>query len=234
MNGLVGEFSLKHPFRRDGKASAGNDRSTDTFRRRDAQTALDRDGDLGAVPPECPDIGRADVRVNDGLMEGQVAGHHRRAGLFEVSGGPHDRPRARPDLSGSQTGIGHRAHPKGDVDAFLDQVDIPIVENDFNFQVRILRQEFRDLRDDVQPRERHRSADTQLAGQPGSRPARREISLVGFFHRAPGPFVEVEASFRRCETPRRPNQQLDAQPSLQLGDGLGYGRLPYVQSSRGA
>ena len=85
----------------------------------------------------------------------------------------------------------------------------------------------------MQPREGHRGADPQLAGQSRARAARRQLSLFGFFDRAPGPFVEIVARLRRRQAPGRANQQLDSQPPLELGYGLGHGGLPHVQSPRG-
>jgi len=138
------------------------------------------------------------------------------------------------DLARGEAGVGELAHAQGDVDAFLDQVDVAVVQHEVDVELRMLFQEQRQARQHVQAREGHRGADAQAAGEGGGCAAGGALGFVGFLDRALGALVEAAARFGGRQAVGRSQQQAHAEAVFQLGDGLGDGRLSHAQQSGGA
>jgi hypothetical protein len=85
----------------------------------------------------------------------------------------------------------------------------------------------------VEAAEADRCRDAELAGKSGSRAACRQNGFLGLFQGAFCPDVETLPSLCRRQAARRSQQKTDAEPVLELGDGLGDSRLPNLHLAGG-
>ena len=167
-----------------------------------------RHRDFRGFLAELPVFAAAVARVDEALGAKQIGRRRGNAVTAEVRRrGDHAAARLGNAARG-HVGIGELAHAQGDVDAFLDEVDIPVVEHQFEFEVRMVVEKRRQTRHDMQPRETHRRRDPQFAREAGRRAARGNHGFVGFLHRAFRALVEAGAGFGRREGARGAKQEL--------------------------
>ena len=93
------------------------------------QRAVDRHGVQLAVRADQPPLARrAQQRIHDAVVLEQILGPLRRAALREVGGRCAQHLPARRDLARDQVRVLQPPDAHGDVEAFLDEVDLAIVE----------------------------------------------------------------------------------------------------------
>ena len=163
----------------------------------------------------------------------EIARLERRAGARKIGGRAHDAPANARDLAGRQSRIRQHAHAQRDVDALADEVDIAVVEDELDLELRMLGEEAAELRHDLQAGERHSRADPQPADKPGAGAARGELRLVGVRDRELRALVEYLPCLGRAEAAGRTQQQRDAEPLFELRHHLGDGGLADPQLARG-
>jgi hypothetical protein len=97
---------------------------------------------------------------------------------------------------------------KSHIDPFLDQVDTAVVEDRFDRELGMRREEKRQPRNNVESAECYARAEAQPARKTGARVARRGLHLVCLLDRALGARVKVLAYLGRGEPTRRPEARL--------------------------
>ena len=93
----------------------------------------------------------------------QIRRRLRHTHALEVCGQGYDPSRALADLAGSQRGVAKLAHAERNINACFDQVDVLVVEDKLDIELRMLGEEGRQARDHVQAGEGHRPRDAQVA-----------------------------------------------------------------------
>src|SRR5262249_17373328 len=150
-------------------------------------------GSFYAALPERPDRSSTARVINYGLVRSEVRGRFRLAVLFEISGGAKDSSRALSDFSRDQRGVIERTHAQRYIHSSFDEIDVSIIENDFQFERGMLRKERRESWHDVQSGKRYGGADAQCARQTRVRTSSGELCLVHFLDGSLRTFVEVLA-----------------------------------------
>ena len=143
------QFRRKHPFGRDGETETREHCLTHPFRRSDAHTAVHSYGSFYAAFPERPDRSSTARVINYGLVRSEVRGRFRLAVLFEISGGAKHSSRALSDFSRDQRRVIERTHAQRYIHSSFDEIDVSIIENDFQFERGMLRKERRESWHDV-------------------------------------------------------------------------------------
>jgi hypothetical protein len=128
---------------------------------------------------------------------------------IEIGRRSQDEALASCDAASGQRRVHHLSHPESHVDALLDKVDLAVVQNDFQIHVWILRQEFRQHRNEMDPGKCDGSADPQSPLESGPGSPRGEFGLGSLLEGALGTFEIAEPGFRRGEPVCRTRQQLD-------------------------
>jgi hypothetical protein len=78
---------------------------------------------------------------------------------------PEDKPARFPNFACRQSRIRQRAHSQCDVDTFLDEVDVSIIEYDVDVQRRVLFEKGRQVGHDMETSERDGRAESKPAAQ---------------------------------------------------------------------
>ena len=94
------------------------------------------------------------------LMANQVGRRFGFTVLCEVRWCPEDKPAGLPNFACRQRRIRQRAHSQCDVDAFLDKVDVSIIEYDVDVQRRVLFEKGWQVGHDMKARERDCRAES--------------------------------------------------------------------------
>src|SRR6516225_10812533 len=94
-------------------------------------------------------------------MLAQFAWGGRRARAIEVGGRAQNEAPASRDTASGQRRVHHLSYPQSHVDAFLDQINLTVVQHDLELQFRMLRQEFRQHWNEMDPGKGDGSAETQ-------------------------------------------------------------------------
>jgi hypothetical protein len=141
----------------------------------------------------------------------------------------HHHPGVEPQVARAQAGVGHLAHADGDVDALLDQIDVPVIETDVDPHGGVELHEAHHQGHQHPAPEGHRAADAQAAlhlrlHQRGHRlgffdMVRDELALL----------VVQLADLGGRDAVRGAVQQPGAELRLQLGHQLGGRRLADAQ-----
>ena len=126
------------------------------------------------------------------------------------------------------------AEPDADVDALLDQIDIAVVERHPQLDVGIARLERAKKRHHLQPAERHRHVDVQIAGRPQLRVLEHELGLLDLGQRLTAALEEGGAVLGEADAPRGAGEQPGADLILEPGDGVADARLGDAEIGRGA
>jgi hypothetical protein len=71
------------------------------------------------------------------LVRGEVAGCGRFACPLEIGRGTDNHMPPAGDTPSGQAGVSESPHAEGDIDPLLNEVDVPIVQNDFHFKFRM-------------------------------------------------------------------------------------------------
>src|SRR5690349_12254654 len=94
-------------------------------------------------------------------MPAQFARRRWRSRAIEIGRRADDETLASCDTANCERRIHHPSHPERHVDALLDKVDLTVVQDDFQLQFRMLRQEFREQRNEMYSGEGDGSTDPQ-------------------------------------------------------------------------
>src|SRR5882672_10917618 len=148
------------------------------------------------------------------------------AGALEVVGRTQYQSLASTDTANCQRRVQHLSHPQPQIDALLHEVDLAVVEHDFQIQVRVLCEELRQQRNEMNASKCDGGANAQSSLQPGAGAARSEFSLIRLLDRAFGAFEITESRLGWCQSACRTREQLDTQIGFELRDRLGNRRLP--------
>jgi hypothetical protein len=182
---------------------------------------------------ELPAVARAEEDVHEAFVPGQV-GHPSRLGVaFQVLRRRTDHMAARRQIGRDETGGLVARDADRQVVAFLDQIDVLIAEGQFDLDVRIAFEEFRQLRSEAAIAEADRRRDAQA---PARCPAGlQDLRFRGrhFGHYVLAVAVEPGADLGQAERPGRPVEQPRAQVPLERGDMLAHRRLRHAEHARG-
>src|SRR5258708_23838736 len=110
------------------------------------------------------------------------------AGALEVAGRTQYQPLASTDATDCQRRIEQLSHPQRHIDALLHEIDLAVIEHDFQVELRMLREELRQQGNKGNAGKGDGGADSQSSLQPGAGAARSEFRLVGLLDRALGAF----------------------------------------------
>jgi len=101
-------------------------------------------------------------------MPRERGGRLHRTGALQVGGGRHRHPPHLADLASHQAGVGQRTDPHGDIEVVVDQVEVPVRQQEIDGHLRMRVEEGRDRGRHVPPaedqRRRHRDAAAQGTG----------------------------------------------------------------------
>src|SRR5258708_37505049 len=156
------------------------------------------------------------------------------AGALEVAGRTQYQSPTSTDATGSQRRIQQLSHPQRHIDALLHEIDLAVIEHDFQVELWMLREELRQQGNEVNAGKSDGGADPQSSLQPGAGAARGEFRLVSLLDRALGAFEIAKPRFGRGQSARRAREQLDPEMAFELGDRLRDRRLPYAKLPRRA
>jgi hypothetical protein len=136
-DGARSQFRAEHPLRRDGQADIGEHGSSYAFRSAHPQSALNADAN-SELSRRNDQNAAFSLEIDDGLMLAQLAWRRRRARAIEVGGRAQDEPLASCERASGQGRVHHLSHPERHIDPLLDEVDLTVVQNDLEVQLRIL------------------------------------------------------------------------------------------------
>jgi hypothetical protein len=159
--------------------------------------------------PLCVAAQRAEKR----LVMRQVGRGAGRAAALEIGRARHPQPAHMSDQPRRQRRIGQRADAQRNVDAFLDQVDVAVAQQQLDLHAVMGIEEARDDRRDVAAAELHRGGDAQQAAHRRVRRARRCGLIVG--DQRARPVVERAAGLAGRQPARRPVDQAEADAVLE-------------------
>src|SRR5262245_19996366 len=131
---------------------------THPFRRSYLQPAFYHDGGFFAFLLEGPNV-VVTLEIDHRLGPQEVARDRRCASTVEIGWRANHHPVAPSDSSRGQGGVRQSAHSESNIDAMLDEVDIAIVENDFEVELCVLLQETRQSWNEVNSGERDGGAN---------------------------------------------------------------------------
>src|SRR6267378_571248 len=197
------------------------------------QPTLDLDRNFRAVASKRPYAAFA-LQINDSLMLAEIGWRCGGAGALEVAGRTQYQSLASTDAANCQRRVQQLSHPQPQIDALLHEVDLAVVEHDFQIEVRVLCEELRQQRNEVNASECDGGANAQSSLQPGAGTTRGEFRLVGLLDRALGAFEITESCLGRRQSACRAREQLDAQKAFELRDRLRDRRLADAKLPCGA
>lgn len=205
-------------------AIAGQNAVAQSLRITGTEAAMDRNRTYHAIDRKPP------FRRSSAMNEGKAA---MACQIVKVRGGSvrlqirrcrtSDKP-VRGQRAGHQAAVLCPADPNGEVDAFLDQIDIAVVETDIDHQFRPFRHEAVQDRQDVQPAERHWQIKPQLSARLLLARGHRRFCFVQISKDALASVVKGRAFVRQADVARRAMQKAQAQAFFQPHDTLAHGR----------
>ncbi len=160
---------------------------------------------------------RADIEHEAG-ESGQFSRSSRRSVKLEVNATRYENAPAVAKAARGQARIAQGADADGEIEAFLDQIDIAVGQMQIERQLRMLGQEVGQCRRDMRQPESARRADAQGAAQ---RTAERTRGRLGFLQFGQQGFAAGQVRATRlgqADLARGPLQQAHAQPRFERCD----------------
>ena len=165
---------------------------------------------------------RAEQRIDDAVVLEQILGPFRRTALRKVRGRCAHHLPARRNAARDEIGILQATDADRDVIALIDEVDLPIVVNEFDRHSGIAIEKPRDGRSQMQDAEGHRRRDSQRAARLRLKARDLELSVFDFFERADAAPIQLRTCFGETQAAGRAIQQARAEFLLQPGDSLAH------------
>jgi hypothetical protein len=162
-------------------------------------------------------------------MTAEVGRRFRNAALVEESRHSDNQSTACRDLARDHGGIAQHPRAKRYVHALLDEVACAVAQDEVEREVRVLIEENMEPRHDVQACDRHAGTGAQATAEASGGARDSDVCVACLVDDLAGAFIEVLASFGRCQSPRRTHQQPHAEPFFQVRNGLGHGRLANLE-----
>jgi hypothetical protein len=134
LNRSICDLRREHPLRSDRDASIGKYNRAHSLRSTDAQPTFQCDRNFRIITLKGPVPASCFLVVNHSLVRGEVAGCRRPACPLEIGRGTEHHMPPAGDTPRGQAGVRELPHAEGDIDPLLNEVDVPIVQNDFHFK----------------------------------------------------------------------------------------------------
>ena len=185
------------------------------------EAGRDRDAGLPAAAVEAP-LGRGRERGEVHERVGvEVGGRARALVAREVGRARDDDAAGGADGADPEARVAEDADADRDVDAFLDEVDQPIREDELDGHRRVLRQEVADERGHLAPAEHVGRGDHEAPGGIGALGPRGALGVVDVGEDPAGSLEVARTRVRERHGPRGPLQEPDRELLLERGDQAG-------------
>jgi len=96
-------------------------------------------------------------------MTDQLAGGRGGSVPLKIRRSSHNNAAALRDPSRGHVGIRHRPHSQRNIDALVDEIQVTVVEDKLNLEVRVFGKKHRQVRNDMEPSKANRCRDAKLA-----------------------------------------------------------------------
>ena len=152
---------------------------------------------------------------------------------LEIGGRGAQHRTAWRDAPRDQTGVGEAADAKGEIPAFIGEIDQSIVQSKLDRYLRETLREFRQQRRDLTGAERHRRAEPQQAFRLDAVGGNRAVGGLDVGQDPLGRFQIVAAGVGDRQLARSAMEQFDAKMGFERRDVLGHHGLRQAERPPG-